>query len=189
MPGLNSPSSPVCDRVPSGNRIRTLPGLSSSWRQRVRLCRGLFRRSNGSALTTIAASSTRGGVHEEVILRPRPGTCDAAWPAAVRRAEHRASRWLAWLATITNDPSDGRFSRPMIVEPMIEPQPAATEQPGGHSQSVDQHVGLARKVPQPLDHRLGQVARRLVLPLQGSRAVSPSVATAHQYRSCENRTM
>lgn len=58
MPGLNFPSEPSGVRVPSGKRISTWPGASSSWRQMARLWRGFSFRSKGMAFTTTAEKTS-----------------------------------------------------------------------------------------------------------------------------------
>src|SRR5579872_948270 len=99
-PCLNSPGSLAAERVPSGNRMRMLPGFWSSPAHKLKLRRGSRRRSNGSALTA-AASRTRGALAKKkswaaagnARCRLRSGSADK---------RQSVSRWLAWLATITN---------------------------------------------------------------------------------------
>ena len=43
------------------------------------------------------------------------GNARCSRPMGSADSRHRASRWLAWLATSTNEPPAGRFSRPTMV--------------------------------------------------------------------------
>src|SRR5205823_14420213 len=89
-----------------------------------------------------------------------------AMQAAQRQSGQKTNR--IEMAGMIGDQDERTITAQMFLPDNLEAAPGAeqtaNDQRDKRADSVDKHVGLARKIPEPLDQSLVEIGGRLVLP-------------------------